>query len=305
MHLRDEFFSKLYDHFNEGNKKKFIIVTNDFGSPFLDNIIKDYPQYYINAGICEQHIVTLSCGLASQGFRPIVYSISSFIIYRAFEQIKLDLMVHRSNVCLLTVGSGYAYDVDGPTHHSTEDLSLMLGFDNLTLLNPCDTFTVKKSFDYLLNMRGPVWLRLDRGEFKPLEKKFLKKNYYHENYKGNKKLIVLTFGSISENIFKVKNEIKDKFSILCFLKLKPLNIKEIKNILKSYSKILIVEEHNELNGFGSYLLNLLNSEGLKNEIEILGLNSSKIFDYQKRKILHQKHKLDPISLSKKIKKILS
>jgi len=68
---------------------------------------------------------------------------------------------------------------------------------------------------------------------------------------------------------------------------------------------LIVEEHNELNGFGSYLLNLLNSEGLKNEIEILGLNSSKIFDYQKRKILHQKHKLDPISLSKKIKKILS
>ena len=94
MHLRDIFFKNLYYEFKRGNKNKFIIVTNDFGAPFLDTVKKDFPNYYLNAGICEQNIVTLSAGLAKEGFYPIIYSISSFILYRSFEQIKLDLSVH-------------------------------------------------------------------------------------------------------------------------------------------------------------------------------------------------------------------
>ena len=57
MHLRDIFFKQLYAEFKNGNKKKFIIVTNDFGSPFLDEVKKNFPQYYLNAGnvlICIQ-----------------------------------------------------------------------------------------------------------------------------------------------------------------------------------------------------------------------------------------------------------
>lgn len=303
FHLRDTFFFELYNHFKKGNKKNFIVVTNDFGSPFLDKIIKEYPKYYLNAGVCEQNIITLSVGLAKEGFRPIVYSIASFLIYRAYEQIKLDMLVHNSPICLLTVGAGYAYDVDGPTHHSTEDLSVIYGLPNIKILSPHDNKSTKMSFREINNNRSPYWIRLDRGKFET-NNKFINEKSFFTNFEKNKNLLVITTGTMLSILHKIKIESDLKFSILGIYKLKPLDKNRLYNQIKKFDKILILEEHNEVFGLYSLINDFLTKLNFRKKIKNIGLKDIHIFKYGKRQSIKKLHGLNDLKIKDTIIKLL-
>ena len=302
MHLRDIFFKNLYYEFKRGNKNKFIIVTNDFGAPFLDTVKKDFPNYYLNAGICEQNIVTLSAGLAKEGFYPIIYSISSFILYRSFEQIKLDLSVHNVKCCLLTVGSGYAYDVDGPTHHTTEDLSVMYNMPNLKIFSPLNSEGVIENFKLMRKSKCVSWFRLDRGSF---NKKFNNKNINGINYlktERSQNLIISTGTTSYLFMDRVVSE-NLNISVININILKPLNINYLKKILSKYKRIFIVEEHSEILGLYSIIVSNLKLDNFRNKkIFKFGIKQDKIFSYGKREILRKKNSIDTGYIIKFIKK---
>lgn len=302
MHLRDIFFKNLYTEFKRGNKKKFIIVTNDFGSPFLDKLKKDFPQYYLNAGICEQNIVTLSAGLAKEGFYPIIYSISSFILYRSFEQIKLDLSVHKIKCCLLTVGAGYSYDVDGPTHHTTEDLAVMYNIPNLKILSPYNTQTLENNFKMMKSGKFITWMRLDRGAY---EKKFITSNVKGFNFykiKNSDNLIICTgttFYQFMENLDSKNKNI----SILNINILKEIDFTYLGKIINGFKKIYFVEEHSKLLGLYSIILGNLNLEIIKNKkLYNFGINQKNIFAYGKRDDLRKANFIDVNQIYNFIKK---
>ena len=298
MHLRDIFFKQLYAEFKNGNKKKFIIVTNDFGSPFLDEVKKNFPQYYLNAGICEQNIVTLSAGLAKQGFYPIIYSISSFILYRSFEQIKLDLSVHRIKCCLLTVGAGYSYDVDGPTHHTTEDLAVMYNIPNMQIFSPFNAESAAENFKLMKKSKCITWMRLDRGSF---DKKFDTKNISGVNYfklQKNKNLIIST-GTTSYLFMDEIMRNKAKVSVLNLNFLKPLNIDNLHKIIKNYENILIVEEHSESLGLYSIILGNLDLNIIKkSKFYKFAIKQKNLFAYGKRDDLRKINSIDTKSIIK-------
>lgn len=283
-HLRDVFFGHLYDHFKKGNKQKFIIMTNDFGAPSLDQIIKEFPKYYINSGICEQNIVTMSAGLAEEGFTPIVYSISSFLIYRAYEQIKLDISVHNSKVILLGVGTGYSYDVDGPTHHTTEDLSLMYNLKNINIYSPFNAETVKKTFKSCFKLTSPLWIRMDRGHHELKTKLIYNSGIYLGKYSDkNKKLIICT-GTTTVKISEILNSSESEtIDLLSIFKLKPLPLKKILDVISEYKSILVIEEHNEILGLFSILLTYFNNKIHKSiKISSMGINEKMIYNYNKK-----------------------
>lgn len=302
MHLRDIFFKQLYAEFKNGNKKKFIIVTNDFGSPFLDEVKKNFPQYYLNAGICEQNIVTLSAGLAKQGFYPIIYSISSFILYRSFEQIKLDLSVHRIKCCLLTVGAGYSYDVDGPTHHTTEDLAVMYNIPNMQIFSPFNAESTAENFKLMKKSKCITWMRLDRGSF---NKKFDTKNISGVNYfklQKNKNLIIST-GTTSYLFMDEIMRNKAKVSVLNLNFLKPLNIDNLHKIIKNYENILIVEEHSESLGLYSIILGNLDLNIIKkSKFYKFAIKQKNLFAYGKRDDLRKINSIDTKSIIKFLEK---
>lgn len=302
MHLRDIFFKQLYAEFKNGNKKKFIIVTNDFGSPFLDEVKKNFPQYYLNAGICEQNIVTLSAGLAKQGFYPIIYSISSFILYRSFEQIKLDLSVHRIKCCLLTVGAGYSYDVDGPTHHTTEDLAVMYNIPNMQIFSPFNAESTAENFKLMKKSKCITWMRLDRGSF---DKKFDTKNISGVNYfklQKNKNLIIST-GTTSYLFMDEIMRNKAKVSVLNLNFLKPLNIDNLHKIIRNYENILIVEEHSESLGLYSIILGNLDLNIIKkSKFYKFAIKQKNLFAYGKRDDLRKINSIDTKSIIKFLEK---
>ena len=94
--------------------------------------------------------------------------------------------------------------MDGPTHHSTEDLSVIYGLPNIKILSPHDNKSTKMSFREINNNRSPYWIRLDRGKFET-NNKFINEKSFFTNFEKNKNLLVITTGTMLSILHKIKN----------------------------------------------------------------------------------------------------
>ncbi|MEO6700606.1 MAG: transketolase C-terminal domain-containing protein [Jatrophihabitantaceae bacterium] len=117
---------------------------------------------YLNLGIAEQNLIGTAAGLAATGYRPFVNTMATFASSRAVEFVKLDLAYNALGVCIAATHAGLSAGHLGPTHHGLEDLAVMRVLPNLTVLVPGDAGQVRALLPQLLELDGPVYLRLDR-----------------------------------------------------------------------------------------------------------------------------------------------
>jgi len=284
--------------------KKIMLISNDQGAPALDDFKKKLPKQFINAGISEQNIIGVAGGFAKEGYNCFVYSIASFILYRAFEQIKIDLCSMKLPVKIIGVGSGYSYAVDGPTHHATEDIGILNLLPNMQIYCPSDGYLTARIARSLISIKEPAYLRLDRELCPQIYKKKILKNFskgFCELAKGEAVCIIST-GKMVSRAMEISCELSQySIGVVDLYKIKPLNY-EIISIFKKYKTIFCLEEHNEVGGVGSILLNFINKSSLSNKIKFvkLGLKKEYIFGYGTRDFLHKKHFIN----KEKIKEII-
>ncbi len=127
--------------------KDVYLITGDIGYGIFDLYRSKHPNRFINLGICEQSLISFAAGMALEGLKPWVYTITPFLIERPFEQIKLDIDQQNVNVKLV----GYAdYPNLGPTHQELNAKKIMSLFKNINKFFPNDEKTtiesVKKSY---------------------------------------------------------------------------------------------------------------------------------------------------------------
>ena len=102
--------------------KKIILLVGDIGYGIFDDFRKNHPDRFVNLGICEQSLIGVASGMAIEGMKPWVYTITPFLIERPFEQVKLDIDQQNVNVKLV----GFAdYPTLGPTHSELNGKKLM------------------------------------------------------------------------------------------------------------------------------------------------------------------------------------
>ncbi|HLD82597.1 MAG TPA: 1-deoxy-D-xylulose-5-phosphate synthase, partial [Candidatus Omnitrophota bacterium] len=135
--MRDTFFNALYKIAKKD--KKVVLLTADCGAPSLDKFKQELSAQYFTVGIAEQNMISIAAGLALEGRIVYAYAIAPFASLRCYEQIKVDLCCMNLPVTVLGIGAGFAYDIMGPTHHATEDISIMRSLPNMTILNPSDS----------------------------------------------------------------------------------------------------------------------------------------------------------------------
>ena len=101
---------------------KIVLIVGDIGYGIFDEFRKKHPKRFFNLGICEQSIIGTASGMALEGLKPWVYTITPFLIERPFEQVKLDIDQQNANVKLV----GFAdYPTLGPTHSELNAIKLM------------------------------------------------------------------------------------------------------------------------------------------------------------------------------------
>ncbi|HNX03762.1 MAG TPA: hypothetical protein PLE33_08950 [Candidatus Cloacimonas sp.] len=124
MITRDDVIDNLIPYFND---PRYYLLVCDMGFGKADRLKELYPDRVINCGIMEQATVGIASGLAESGLIPIVYSIASFLVYRALEQIRNDIVLREKNVKLIGNGSGDFFKSLGDCHCCKDDDILLMG----------------------------------------------------------------------------------------------------------------------------------------------------------------------------------
>ena len=107
--------------------EKIVLLIGDVEQE-MKEFIKRFPTRFFNLGLCEQTIISMSAGMAIEGLRPFVYSLTPFLLERPFEQIKIDIDEQNLPVILI----GYAdYPTHGPTHRPLNARGLISLFKNI------------------------------------------------------------------------------------------------------------------------------------------------------------------------------
>lgn len=126
----------------------------------MDEFKKLYPNRFYNLGLCEQTMISMAAGMCLEGARPVVYSITPFLLERPFEQIKIDI----DEQCLPVMLIGYAdYPTHGPTHRPLNPEGMSKLFKNIVSFFPRNGEETEKAMieAYLLKKPALIFLKKD------------------------------------------------------------------------------------------------------------------------------------------------
>ena len=140
-----------------GQDKNIVVIVGDIGYRVFDEFRDKYPERFINIGICEQSMIGVCAGMALEGLKPWVYTITPFLIERPFEQVKLDIDQQNANVKLV----GFAdYPTLGPTHRELDGEKLIQLFTNITSYFPRDGDETESMVYDAYQQTGPAFISL-------------------------------------------------------------------------------------------------------------------------------------------------
>jgi transketolase len=143
--------------------ERVVFVGSDLSPGVLEDMKNCFPDRWFMEGVSEQHVVGMAAGLAMEGFIPYVNTIATFLSRRCYEQIVLDLCLHRLPVRLIANGGGVVYAPLGPTHLATEDIAILRCVPNMTVVAPCDAEEMTRLMSASLNWPDPIYIRLAKG----------------------------------------------------------------------------------------------------------------------------------------------
>tara|TARA_B100000963_G_C22566390_1_gene643912 strand:- start:89 stop:988 length:900 start_codon:yes stop_codon:yes gene_type:complete len=251
--------------------KKIILIVNDLGYNVVEKFAKMFPSQFFNAGVAEQNMMGIAAGMALEGYHVFVYSIGNFPTFRCSEQIRNDVDYHNLPVTIVNVGAGLSYGNLGYSHHSLQDYGLMRLFPNMLIASPGDEMETKACMKYILKKPQPSYLRLSKSNTRSLHNKIpnLKPGKWLSvfNSKRISKKIFLTTGNVASIAKKLLTEKNfNNYSIyslpLWGMKYK----KEQFNQIKKWDKIVVLEDHLEDGGFGSWIKESTNNNKTQTNI---------------------------------------
>ncbi len=155
-------FSQWIEQFGR-REPRLIFLTGDLGYGALENVAAALGPRFVNMGVSEQNMVSVAAGLARQGLLPLCYSIAPFAVFRPYEQIRLDVALHRLPVRIVGNGGGYGYGIMGASHHALEDVAVLSCLPNFTCVIPLCNSDVPAAGEALFGHPGPGYLRLGLG----------------------------------------------------------------------------------------------------------------------------------------------
>lgn len=143
-----------------------VLCSDSRGSASLAAFAKERSAQFIEVGIAEQNLVSISAGLASCGKKAFAVSPASFLTTRSMEQAKVDAAYSRTNVTLVGISGGVSYGALGMTHHSANDIATMASIPNMRVYIPSDRFQTEKLMQALLQDEEPSYVRVGRNAVK-------------------------------------------------------------------------------------------------------------------------------------------
>ncbi len=158
--MRPLFATSIHEHMKK-NKDIWVIV-GDFGYRMWDDVKKDFPDRFINVGASEQAMIGIAVGLALEGKIPVVYTATTFLLYRPFETIRNYINYESIPVHLIGSGRKKDYKHDGISHWVLEDKKVMSLFKNISAHWPKDENEIPRLVEKMIISNKPWYINLKR-----------------------------------------------------------------------------------------------------------------------------------------------
>ena len=298
--MRDRFIQKLTELANED--QKIFLIVGDLGFGVVEDFATKFPDRFLNAGISEQNMMGVAAGLAKSGFKVFVYSIANFPTMRCLEQIRNDVAYHDLDVTVVAIGAGFGYGTLGYSHFAVEDLAVLRSFPNIRIFSPSDTHELDVTLDATTKVLGAKYLRLGKNGELPLGNSVLNTPFEARRVHVGSEVAVLSTGGISHEVMKAVGSLDEPTRArVAHFTVPSLEIRTLDSInLKSFKKILTVEEHCLDAGFGSFVLEYLERKEILIKVKRVGIPRSFTFEVGDQEYLRKLAGIDEKSLSKSI-----
>jgi 1-deoxy-D-xylulose-5-phosphate synthase len=243
----------------------------------LKYMMEQMPNRAFDVGICEQHSVTLSGGLATQGMKVFCNVYSSFM-QRAYDQVIHDVALQNLPVIFCLDRAGLVGE-DGATHQGAYDIAYMRCIPNMIVSAPMNESELRNLMytAQLDSTKNPFVIRYPRGEAVKADWKTEMKEIKigtGRKLKDGEEIAILSFGHpgnfAAAAIRDVKSEgLNPAHYDIRFVK--PLDEELLHEVFQKYSKIITVEDGTIIGGFGSAILEFMNAHHYKADVKILGI----------------------------------
>ena len=242
--------------------EKIVVLDADLAGATKTNIFaKEIPERFFDMGIAEQDMIATAAGFATCGKIPFASTFAVFATGRVYDQIRNSICYPNLNVKICATHCGITVGEDGATHQMLEDINLMRGLPNMTVISPADDIEAKWAVNEASKINGPVYIRFGRAATPVI---------YEENYnfelgkaiqfgEGIDATVFATGIMVAESL-KAKEELEKEgiyIRVVDIHTIKPIDKDIIIKCAKETKKLISVEEHSIIGGIGTAIAEVL------------------------------------------------
>ncbi len=272
----------------------------------LNIMMKAMPDRAFDVGIAEQHAVTFSAGLATQGLKPFCNIYSSFM-QRAYDQVIHDVCLQELPVVFCLDRAGFA-GADGPTHHGAYDLAFFRCIPNLVVSAPMDEEELRNLMYSASKFNGPYSIRYPRGQgVMPDWRRPMREIPVGQGriIKEGEDLAILTIGHIGNYAVEAtaaleKEGLNPAHYDMRFVK--PLDDALLHEVFTKFTKVITVEDGCLIGGFGSAVLEWMVDHGYSSQVKRLGI-PDKVVEHGEQIQLHAECGFDPEGIKSAVREL--
>ena len=275
----------------ETDKDIVVLCSDSRGSASLAPFADAYPEQFVEMGIAEQDLVSVSAGLAHCGKKAFAASPACFLSTRSYEQCKIDVAYSNTNVKLIGISGGISYGALGMSHHSAQDIAAMSAIPNMRVYLPSDRFQTAKLIEALLKDEKPAYIRVGRN---PVEDIYTEDNCPFEMDKATvltegTDAAIIACGEMVRPAYEAAKLLeKDGIhaTVLDMYCVKPLDKEAIVKAASNAKVVVTAEEHAPFGGLGSMVSQVVGAECPRKVLNIalpdapvVSGTSKEVFDY--------------------------
>ena len=293
----------------EKNEKIFGVTPAMPSGCSLKFMMDKMPKRAIDVGICEQHAVTLSAGMATQGLRVFCNIYSSFM-QRAFDQVVHDVAIQKLPVVLCLDRAGLVGE-DGPTHHGAYDIAYFRCIPHMIISAPMNEHELRNLMytAQLESTEMPMVIRYPRGEGVLSDWK----NEMQEipigkgrKLRAGTDVAILSLGHTGNFAAAAIRDLRAEGLTPAHYDMrfvKPIDEELLHEVFLQYNKVVTVEDGTIIGGFGSAVLEFMASHGYKADVRMLGI-PDRLVEHGSLRELHHECGYDAAGIANAVRELM-
>lgn len=275
----------------EKDKDIVVLCSDSRGSASMTAFADHYPEQFVEVGISEQNLVSISAGLAHCGKKTFAASPACFLSTRSYEQAKVDCAYSNTNVKLIGISGGISYGALGMSHHSAQDIAAMSAIPNMRVYLPSDRFQTKCLMEALVEDYKPAYVRIGRNAVKDV---------YTEGavpFKMDQATVIsegtdialIACGEMVAPAVEAAHLLKKEgvsAAVIDMYCIKPLDEATIIKAAQNVKAVITIEEHSPFGGLGSMVSQVIGAKCPKKVVNmslpdtpVITGTSAEVFDY--------------------------